>query len=90
MSTSPYTNCKGCSASVRLAPGEVDRLVAEYLGSVPDAALCDGTTAARRLSICQGCEDLRHGTTCRHCGCLVEVRVRLSDKTCPAPSPRWT
>lgn len=83
-------DCKGCSASVRLAAGEVERLVADYLRGVPDAALTDDNRAAARLAACRACPDLRYGTTCRHCGCLVEVRVRLSDKSCASVTPRWT
>ncbi|WP_223199821.1 DUF6171 family protein [Paenibacillus sp. 37] len=39
----------------------------------------------RRLSICSACPGLQYGTTCRHCGCLVQVRAKLSESTCPFP-----
>lgn len=81
-------DCPGCGVTVRLAAGEVDRLLAAYLATSP-AALTDDAAAARRLSLCEDCSDLRWGTTCRHCGCLVAVRARLADKACPAPQPRW-
>lgn len=80
--------CRGCSASVRLAVGEVERILAAVLAAHP-APLADEKAAAARLSICRACADLQYGTTCRHCGCLVEVRTRLSASACPAPLPRW-
>lgn len=74
--------CKGCRASVRLKTGEVERILAEYLRSHPQP-LADATLWQQRLARCRSCPDLDYGTTCRHCGCLVEVRVRLADRTCP-------
>jgi hypothetical protein len=49
----------------------------------------DDSTYARRLEICSGCPDLQYGTTCRHCGCLVAVRVKLAAKGCPNSAPKW-
>ncbi len=80
--------CKGCGASVRLVPGEVERILAQYLATHP-GPLADEQTYIRRLGVCRSCPDLTYGTTCRHCGCLVEVRAKLADKPCPAPNPRW-
>lgn len=85
-------DCKGCqrSAAARLAPGEVNRLLAEYLASRPDEPVADDTTYEARLACCAACPDLTFsGSTCRHCGCLVAVRAKLLDKHCPAPQPRW-
>ena len=81
-------DCPGCGVTVRLAAGEVERLLADYLRD-HDEPLADEPTVARRLAVCAACADLRYGTTCRWCGCLVAVRARLADKTCPAPAPRW-
>jgi hypothetical protein len=87
--TEASTECKACRVTVRLAPGEVQRLLADYLRTQP-AAICDDATYANRVAICDACPDLAYGTTCRHCGCLVAVRAKLAEKTCPAPQPRWT
>lgn len=86
---SPAGGCIGCHRTVRLAPGEVDRLLTDYLRTNP-TDLCSPALAEQRLKICSTCPDLHHGTTCRHCGCLVEIRVHLATKSCPAPSPRWS
>jgi hypothetical protein len=73
---------------VRLAAGQVQRILADYLRDQPGPLADDATRAARRAA-CRACPDLQYGTTCRHCGCLVEVRACLADKGCPAPVPRW-
>jgi hypothetical protein len=81
-------DCPGCALSVRLAPGEAERILAEYFGA--DApAIASPSALEARLRACAACPDLRFGSTCRHCGCLVEVRARVAGKACPAPEPRW-
>jgi hypothetical protein len=81
-------DCPGCGITVRLSKGELERLVEEYFqGEVPE--LASEALAEERLEACGACPDLRFGSTCRHCGCLVEVRARLSGYSCPAPLPRW-
>ena len=82
-------NCKGCSASVRLSEGQVNRILADYLRDHP-SELVDDATYRSRLDICRACPDLQYATTCRHCGCLVPVMAKLSHKHCPRPSsPAW-
>lgn len=83
------SDCPGCGLSVRLGPGEIERLVAEYFGGRGPVALAEDAEAERRLAVCCACPDLLYGSTCRWCGCLVEVRARLAAYACPAPSPRW-
>jgi hypothetical protein len=81
-------DCPGCGLSVRLSKGEIERILFEYYqGRTP--ALAAAEEAGRRLSICVSCQDLVYGSTCRHCGCLVELRTSLADASCPAPEPRW-
>ncbi len=80
--------CPSCGLSVRLAPGEVERIMAEYFrGRRPE--LAPEGEAGRRIAICASCPDLLYGSTCRHCGCLVEIRARLAAQDCPAPEPKW-
>ncbi len=82
------SDCPGCGISVRLSPGELERIVAEYFrGSVPE--LVGVEEQERRLALCGECPDLLYGSTCRHCGCLVEVRARLAGLACPAAMSRW-
>jgi hypothetical protein len=79
--------CKGCTANVRLRADEVERLLREYLEThsgrpVPDSVY------EERLAICRTCSALQYGTTCRHCGCLVQILARLADRCCPRPGGR--
>ena len=81
--------CKGCGASVRLSEGEAARLLAQYLRRHP-GELLEPEAAEARLASCRSCAELEYGTTCRHCGCLVELRARLAAKHCPRPGqPAW-
>ncbi|MCC7494642.1 MAG: hypothetical protein IT204_19950 [Fimbriimonadaceae bacterium] len=80
--------CPGCGAQVRLPAREVERLLQQYLATHP-GPLAAPLVAQSRLAICAACEQRLYGTTCRHCGCLVEIRARLQDQRCPAPQPRW-
>ena len=82
-------SCRGCAASVRVSRREVERILSEYLRENPQQ-LADDATSAARLAACRACPNLDYGTTCRHCGCLVDVRARLAAKHCPDPTgARW-
>ena len=81
--------CRGCGVTVRLAPGEAERMLAEYLRLHPQP-LADDTVSGERLARCLRCDALEYGTTCRHCGCVVAVRARLLAERCPHPAgARW-
>lgn len=84
----PEADCKACRISVRLPDAEVRRILAEYFAG-REVALASDTEATRRLEICADCTDLRYGTTCAHCGCLVPVMARIAQKSCPNPTPKW-
>ena len=44
----------------------------------------------KRLDICFNCNYLEYGTTCLQCGCIVQIKARLSDSTCPYPQKsKW-
>lgn len=81
--------CKGCSASVRLSPEEIKKLFGETL-RVRDVKTVSNEEYQRRLAICRSCESLQYGTTCIHCGCIVEIRAKLAASGCPYPyNPKW-
>jgi hypothetical protein len=85
---SPPQECPGCSRSVHLKAGERERIIAEYFKGSPPP-LADPGECARRLALCADCPDLLYGSTCRFCGCLVEVRARIRDQGCPSPRDGW-
>ncbi|MCC8161163.1 MAG: DUF6171 family protein [Oscillospiraceae bacterium] len=36
-----------------------------------------------RFSVCAECDSFMYGSTCGVCGCVMQVRARLSDGKCP-------
>ncbi|MEK3705675.1 DUF6171 family protein [Paenibacillus sp. FSL R7-0198] len=76
--------CKGCDDQydVKISDAKMARLV--EIASRSRETVQD-EEYERRLSICSACPGLQYGTTCRHCGCLVQVRAKLSESTCPFP-----
>ncbi|MCZ1266538.1 hypothetical protein SAMN04487896_6107 [Paenibacillus sp. ov031] len=82
--------CKGCNDQydVKISEAKMARLVELASRSRP---VVEDAEYERRLSICSDCPGLQYGTTCRYCGCLVQVRAKLVESTCPFPyEPRWT
>ncbi|WP_091002034.1 DUF6171 family protein [Paenibacillus sp. OK003] len=82
--------CKGCNDQydVKISEAKMARLVELASRSRP---VVDDAEYERRLSTCYNCPGLQYGTTCRYCGCLVQVRAKLVESTCPFPyEPRWT
>lgn len=82
-------NCKGCTADVKVTDEQMARLWAK-LGELPPEDLADDSMYEHRLALCRDCPSLQYGTTCRHCGCLVAWKARLSRSRCPLPgTSRW-
>ncbi|GLX66226.1 DUF6171 family protein [Paenibacillus glycanilyticus] len=77
--------CKGCSADVRVTDEQIQRLLSKLK---PEVCVSDALYA-KRLDACGSCASLSYGTTCMHCGCLVQVRAKLKDKGCPHPRSLW-
>lgn len=81
--------CKGCSASVHVSDELIARLI-QQLMEQPGVVITSDDEYVNRLKTCQTCESLQLGTTCRWCGCLVAVKARKLDATCPNPTgSRW-
>lgn len=73
--------CKKC---LLLEAGETASYqnVQEYLKTLPAADKVMLPEYERRLSLCRNCEYLLAGM-CRKCGCYVEIRAALKNKSCP-------
>jgi len=83
------SGCKGCSETVRQSPEQIAEWMRRRM-SGPDWPAVADDEYARRLAACRSCPSLAYGTTCRICGCLVQVRARLPDARCPYPyEPKW-
>jgi hypothetical protein len=80
-------DCKGCSETVRLSPERIARLVEIALtGKEPVTE----EEYERRMGLCLSCPALQYGTTCRYCGCLVQIKTKLQTSQCPFPfAPKW-
>lgn len=81
-------NCEACAVSVHLTPEEIERMFGTL--SMKQVKTVTEDVYQRRLSECRACEALLYGTTCRHCGCVVQVKAKLMGARCPFPyQPKW-
>lgn len=54
----------------------------------PNMARSDQDLQLQRLAVCRTCEHFRAATSqCRLCGCIMPLKTRLADATCP--DGRW-
>jgi hypothetical protein len=85
----PDTYCKGCQATVRLDDGEITKIFDEKF-KVKSVKLVTEDLYQSRLAICSLCDYLDYGTTCRQCGCLIQIKAKLAGAYCPYPNdPKW-
>lgn len=76
--------CKRCAAKTVLSDEEITKMVTQVT-SMRGVRLVPEKEYERRFSICSRCEHFFYGSTCMLCGCVMQVRARLSDGRCPAP-----
>jgi len=80
--------CKGCLLEEDWRNTSVQTLVEEQLAY--ETELVSEEHYKQRLTICEQCPSLLSNTTCKHCGCFVGFRAKLSYKSCPYPGEdRW-
>ena len=58
------------------------KLVEDYLNSLEQELKVTQDIYSKRLSMCKACDNLISGM-CIKCGCYVEIRAALKDKSCP-------
>ena len=81
--------CKACSASVRVSENDIDEMLNIIIGS-NEFELAHEEIYEERLNICFNCNYLEYGTTCLQCGCIVQIKARLMESTCPYPQKsKW-
>ncbi|MGN1420062.1 MAG: DUF6171 family protein [Eubacterium sp.] len=81
--------CKRC---LLLQSGEADvyETVKDYIDNLEDELKVSVDEYNRRLSFCRKCDFLISGM-CLKCGCYVEIRAVLKEKSCPdANNVKWT
>lgn len=73
--------CKKC---LLLEAGEEKSFkgVKDYIASIDDSLKVNDSLYNERLSQCRLCDNLISGM-CLKCGCYVEIRAVLKDKSCP-------
>jgi hypothetical protein len=82
-------SCKGCTASVWIPSESIKNMVNEIISN-KNFDLVSEVVYNKRLEQCHKCPCLDFKTTCRQCGCIVQVRALLKDKYCPYPkASRW-
>jgi membrane protease subunit (stomatin/prohibitin family) len=81
--------CKACSASVNVSEQEIDEMLNKII-SGNQFQIAAEEIYENRLDKCFSCNYLQYGTTCMQCGCIVQIRAKLKDSTCPYPKlSRW-
>ncbi|MDP4097247.1 DUF6171 family protein [Paenibacillus sp. P96] len=81
--------CKGCTATVHISEEEIQKLFG-HVARIRSVKLTTEAEYERRMQTCRACEAFQLGTTCRWCGCLMEIKAKLQASTCPAPAgSRW-
>ena len=80
--------CKGCN-SVPITDEEIKRIFGRMVEG-KKLKLVDKKTYNQRLEECYNCEYLESGNTCGQCGCIIEIKAKLSAARCPYPvHSRW-
>lgn len=80
--------CKKC---LLLEAGETEsyKTVTDYLSNLDKSLMVSDDVYKKRLSCCKSCENLISGM-CLKCGCYVEIRTALKEKSCPDfNNPKW-
>lgn len=85
-----YTgDCEACAVSVHLTDAEIAAIFGNTV-RVKQVKTVSEEEYSRRVAICKECDQLLYGTTCRHCGCLIQIKAKLSGARCPNPyAPKW-
>lgn len=81
--------CKGCLETVHLSEEETKQVFGDVL-RVKGVKLSTTETYRQRLETCYECSALQYDTTCKYCGCIVQVKAKLLNSKCPYPyNPKW-
>lgn len=82
------SKCKGCSVSVNIPKEEINQAL--NILKENNKQIADDKTYKFRLAQCEDCEFFEYGTTCLKCGCIVQIRAKLANASCPYnQNPKW-
>jgi len=87
------TKCKSCKENIRvkkhISQEEINEAI-EKLARNKSVQFVSSEVYEFKLLQCKNCEYLEFGTTCRQCGCIVQIRAKLKDARCPmSKQNRW-
>ncbi|MBQ8301054.1 MAG: hypothetical protein IJX57_03735 [Clostridia bacterium] len=74
--------CKRCGLKTVLSEEDIQKMV-DDVTSMKGIRLVSEDVYDKRFAICTDCEMFVYGSTCNSCGCVMQVRARLSDGRCP-------
>lgn len=81
--------CKRCGMKTALDAETIQKMVND-VAAMPGIRLVGEDVYQKRIAVCEGCEKFEYGSTCMLCGCVMQVRARLSGGKCPYPGKsRW-
>lgn len=81
--------CKACSITVQTSEDEIDKAI-EKLSRLKGIKFVSDEIYESRLEKCMACQYLEYGTTCMQCGCIVQIRAKMPDSSCPYPhNHKW-
>jgi hypothetical protein len=81
--------CKACEALVPITDEEISAIFGKVT-NVRNIKLASERLYTERLAFCEACPGLVGGTTCKYCGCFVQIKAKLAAAKCPAPGrPLW-
>lgn len=78
-------DCPGCQGTVRIDEAEIRRIFNEKI-AVKKVKLAAPDVYQTRLEICKQCSGLDYETTCRYCGCIIQIKAKLAGAYCPHPA----
>ena len=79
--------CRRCLAK-EMPDTEYYQNMYDYIAAMDETIKAPDEVYQNRLSHCKECDSLLNGM-CRICGCFVELRAAIRQKSCPAVHPRW-
>lgn len=81
--------CKRCQTKTALTQEDIDKMVSQVV-NMRGIRLVDDAVYAERMRVCETCGKFEYSSTCVLCGCVMQVRARLNDGTCPYPKgKKW-
>ena len=74
--------CRKCLTRDMAGQEEYFRSLREYIANLDEDIKASAALYEERLAICKQCELLLDGM-CRSCGCYVELRAAVAERSCP-------